>query len=285
MIPLRKYPRTQHLESSRLQPSDEDLSAVPFAAIRDRTIVAEEKIDGANAALSFDEDGTLLLQSRGHYLRGGAREKHFALFKTWASAHQDSLRDVLGHRYLVYGEWVFARHTVFYDRLPHLLLEFDVFDRQTEEFLDTPRRRALLTDLPMAAVPVLYAGPARSLDHLWSLVKAPLWQSERWRETLDSLAAHQGLDTARVRAESDRSGLAEGLYLKVEEGGRVVQRLKLVRPTFLQAVQESGTHWLARPIIPNQLAKDAELFDPERRLVAIQLPDVALEGGTPWSCD
>ncbi|MCB9797908.1 MAG: RNA ligase family protein, partial [Alphaproteobacteria bacterium] len=85
---LRKYPRTRHVEGSRLQPGDEDLSAAPFSELAGQHLVVEEKIDGANAGLSFDDTGALMLQSRGHYLTGGGREKHFALFKTWASVHQ-----------------------------------------------------------------------------------------------------------------------------------------------------------------------------------------------------
>ena len=45
---IHKYPRTQHLEGSRLQPGDEDLEAVPFRAIAGRNLVVEEKVDGAN---------------------------------------------------------------------------------------------------------------------------------------------------------------------------------------------------------------------------------------------
>ena len=35
---LKKYPRTPHLEGSRLQPGDEDLSQVPFSYIRGKQI-------------------------------------------------------------------------------------------------------------------------------------------------------------------------------------------------------------------------------------------------------
>lgn len=112
---LVKYPRTQHVEGSRLQPGDEDIHALRFEAIRGRTLVVEEKLDGANAALSFDAAGKLLLQSRGHYLVGGEREKHFALFKTWAGVHQVRLRERLGPRYVAFGEWLYAKHTIFYD--------------------------------------------------------------------------------------------------------------------------------------------------------------------------
>ena len=52
-----KYPRTHHLEGSRLQAGDEDLSQVSFDHIFGRNIVIEEKIDGANSALSFDDEG------------------------------------------------------------------------------------------------------------------------------------------------------------------------------------------------------------------------------------
>jgi hypothetical protein len=79
MTTLHKYPRTRHVEGSRLQPGDEDLDAVPFAELAGRHLVCEEKLDGANAGLSFDAGGRLWLQSRGHFLTGGVREKHFDL--------------------------------------------------------------------------------------------------------------------------------------------------------------------------------------------------------------
>ena len=77
-VTLKKYPRTPHLEGSRLQPGDEDLSQVPFSYIKGKHLVVEEKIDGANTAISFSEDGELLLQSRGHYLTGGNPEWNFS---------------------------------------------------------------------------------------------------------------------------------------------------------------------------------------------------------------
>ena len=91
-----KYPRTQHLEGSRLQKGDEDLSQVPFSKILGKNITVEEKIDGANTAVSFDGDGKLLLQSRGHYLYGGHKERHYNLFKQWANIYKDTLWSALG---------------------------------------------------------------------------------------------------------------------------------------------------------------------------------------------
>jgi len=152
---LHKYPRTRHLQGSRLQPGDEDLEQAPWTSLADQWLVIEEKIDGANAGISFDSGGRLFLQSRGHFLTGGAREKHFALFKTWASRHRGRFWEVLGSRYLMYGEWVFAKHTIFYDRLPHYFLEFDVFDRSSGAAWSSAARRHFrrgTADLPSRGV-------------------------------------------------------------------------------------------------------------------------------------
>jgi hypothetical protein len=115
---LVKYPRTRHIEGSRLGPGDADLDQVPFADVAGRHLVVEEKCDGANSAISCDADGSLLLQSRGHFLTGGPREKHFNLLKQWATCHQNALRDALGARYVMCGEWLYAKHTIYYDALP-----------------------------------------------------------------------------------------------------------------------------------------------------------------------
>ena len=256
---MLKYPRTPHLEGSRWQPGDEGLEGIARSQLAGRDLVIEEKLDGANAALSFDEGGELRLQSRGHYLTGGHRERHFALFKTWANCHRASLFDRLGKRFRVYGEWLYAKHTVFYDRLPHFFLEFDVFDHEREEFLSTPRRRELLEGLPIASVPVLREGLDDGQD-LMSWVRPSLYKGPTWREQLDASAGGAGLDPARCRRETDSSDLAEGLYLKVEEGGRVTQRCKFVRASFLTAVQDSESHWLDRPIVPNRLAPGVDIY-------------------------
>ncbi|MEZ4439139.1 MAG: RNA ligase family protein [Polyangiaceae bacterium] len=257
--PMLKYPRTHHLEGSRLQPGDEDLSQVRLASLRGIHLVVEEKLDGANAALSFATDGTLLLQSRGHYLTGGLREKHFALFKTWAATHQEAMRTVIGDRYIVFGEWLYAKHTVYYDALPHWFMEFDVWDRQAERFLTTPARHELLAPLPIAHVPVIHRGPIDRPAQLAALIRPSLYKTPRWRESLAAEATRQGLDVDRVRAETDPEDHAEGLYIK-HETDCVVGRYKFIRQSFLQAVITSDSHWLNRPIVPNRLHDDAEVF-------------------------
>ena len=253
-VTLKKYPRTPHLEGSRLQPGDEDLSQIPFSCIKGRYLVVEEKIDGANSAISFNEEGELLLQSRGHYLTGGYRERHYNLMKQWANIHQDALFAVLGTRYIMYGEWMYAKHTVYYDMLPHYFLEFDIFDRQEQVFLSTRRRHEMLKDLPVASVPVLKEGQFQSREELIALLGKSNYISENKTETLRQTAEKLGLDVERQLRETDATDTMEGLYIKIEENGQVVDRLKFVRASFTQTVDQSQTHWLDRPIVPNGLA-------------------------------
>ncbi len=263
MDAILKYPRTPHLQGSRMQKGDEDLSQVPYAYLAGRYIVVEEKLDGANSGIRFDENAELRLQSRGHYLTGGGREKHFNLFKTWAAVHEEDLFCILGDRFLMYGEWMHAKHTVFYDTLPHYFLEFDLFDTVRRVFLSTAERRAVLSGSPVISVPVLYEGIApKRLEELLALIGPSLGKSPAWRGSLREVAVREGLDPQRIARETEGSDLSEGLYIKVEERGETVGRLKWVRSDFLQTITENESHWLSRPIVPNQLAAGVDLFGP-----------------------
>ena len=252
-VTLKKYPRTPHLEGSRLQPGDEDLSQIPFSYIKGKHLVVEEKIDGANTAISFSQDGQVLLQSRGHYLTGGYRERHYNLLKQWAGIHRDALFAVLGTRYIMYGEWMYAKHTVYYDMLPHYFMEFDIFDRENQIFLSTQRRHAMLKELPVISVPVLKEGSFESKETLLSLLSRSNYISDQKLQHLRATSEKLGLDVTRQCSETDASLDMEGLYIKIEENGQVVDRLKFVRPSFTQTVDLSQTHWLDRPIVPNGL--------------------------------
>jgi hypothetical protein len=258
-----RYPRTHHLEGSRLQPGDHDLAQAPLAILRGTYCVIEEKLDGANAGLSLDAEGRVRLQSRGHVLAGGPRETHWDLFKQWARTHEDALARRLADGMTLYGEWLYAKHTVFYDELPHYFFEFDIRDR-TGAFWSTARRAAHLAGSPVCSVPILWQGIVDDPARLPALVRPSLYKSARWRERLAAAARAANVDPERCARETCPHDAAEGLYIKVEDlaTGLVVGRYKWVRASFLTAVVDSGSHWLARPIVPNRLADDVDLFAP-----------------------
>lgn len=261
MQQILKYPRTPHIQGSRLQAGDEDLSATPFHEIAGKYLVVEEKMDGANAAISFSEEGELRLQSRGHYLTGGPREKHFALFKTWAHTYALQLYEVLRSRYIMYGEWLYAKHTIFYTDLPHYFLEFDIYDLEEKIFLSTQKREKFLQPLHFVVpVKVLFEGTLQSQKALEALVGPSFFIKSGHMEVLRNLSIKQGLKPDQVIQETDYSINMEGLYIKVEDENKVLERYKWVRHDFLQTALNSGSHWLDRPIIPNQLVEGVDLF-------------------------
>lgn len=248
-----KYPRTPHIQGSRLQPGDEDLRQRRFIEIEGRNVVLEEKIDGANSAISFTDEGELRLQSRGHFLVGGSREKHYDLMKHWAAVHKDKFYEVLGDRYVMYGEWTYAKHTIYYDLLPNYFMEFDILDRETDRFLDTPSRHALIQNLPVCSCPVLASGRFSSMDDILKHLGDSNYISAAHISHLREDADRLGLNADRICRETDASRTMEGIYIKVEENGEVVDRMKYVRASFLQTVEESQSHWLDRPIVPNRI--------------------------------
>ena len=262
-IPLLKYPRTAHLQGSRLQDGDDDSDQVPLAALAGQFVVIEEKLDGANCAISFTEGGELLLQSRGHYLVGGASERQFNLLKPWAAAHEAMLIERLEDRFVMYGEWCYAKHSCWYDRLPAWFLEFDIYDRREGRFLSTAARAELLRGSPVVSVPVLYQGPMpKTMKELRRFVRPSLAKTANWKAKLDEAVLREGQPLDLVHRQTDMSDLSEGLYVKAESAHGVEGRFKWVRSDFVQTILDSGSHHSRRPVLANQLAPGVDPYAP-----------------------
>ena len=98
----------------------------------------------------------------------------------------------------------------------------------------------------------------------------PHGREGRWLHTVELRRLHEIVrskrnldDFPRIPihvAEREREGAIQVLVPTVEIGGNdpSLGRKLPVEP-FLQNVLESGSHWLARPIVPNQLAPGVEL--------------------------
>ena len=110
---------------------------------------------------------------------------------------------------------------------------------------------------------MLAEGRFRHLSEVTALLGDSRYISGQHLARLRAEAAGLGLDAERVLRETDSSRTMEGLYIKVEEGGAVTERVKFVRASFLQTVEVSQTHWLERPIVPNGLNRPlSDLFLP-----------------------
>ena len=294
---FRGYPRTPHIEGSGLQKGDDARAIIPFSALVGERVVFEEKVDAANSGLGFNGAGDPFLQSRGHFLeahdRSVYRERHFNLLKDWMRAHRDILLDRLEDRYIIYGEWMGAVHSIFYDDLPHLFMEFDVWDRATASFLDTPTRRRLLDGLPMASVPVLSVTDGLTPAQLMACMGPSCFRrrgegdAPAWQDSLRVACGRVGDDFDRRLPKLYGGDASEGGYGKVERDGKVVGRFKFVRPGFIQTIIDADEHWQNRIMVPNLVRGRIDVFPDsvvrDIRSTTLTYDPDAPQGWAPWA--
>ncbi len=218
-----KFPSTPYLIASenQLLRSDKLMSKSKQDAFLSNEIVIEEKIDGANLGISFDENGSLKLQNRGSYLSPpyiGQWKK----LEEWLQKKENMLFDVLGSRYILFGEWCYASHSLKYRKLPDWYIAFDLFDKKEKKFLSTEFRNQYLQNLQISIVPKIAKGNF-SIDALNKfLEKRSFFSTEK----------------------------LEGIYLRLEEKKWLKSRAKLVRSEFVQNI---GEHWINKPLEINEL--------------------------------
>jgi RNA ligase len=236
-----KYPRTPHVFGSTGTDDDKHLGfeeSEIFCA--DPSLIGEEKLDGTNVGIHFSSKGRMVLQCRGHEITEGMHPQ-YDLFKQWVSVKRPVFEAMLGKQYILYGEWVYARHTIHYRKLPHFFFEFDIYDKDAEAFLDLESRLILLHGSGLQTVPVIHRGPA-NLEQLRQLIGPSAFDS-----------AFADPDTGQV------DHLMEGVYLRTEKDGKVTGRAKLVRPKFIEKIKQSD-HWKHQRMVPNLLVDGADMW-------------------------
>ena len=217
-----KFPTTPHLALL----GDVDIRGDKVMSEHERDeflgheLVVEEKVDGANLGISFDSAGNIRAQNRGAYLPlpGLGQWKKLS---EWLSPKEDTLFDHLTDHYILFGEWCYAQHSVFYDQLPDWFLGFDIYDKQVGHFLPRDKRDAFFREMGISKVPFISQG-------------------------------HFAFSALKEFLSFSRLGdpLAEGLYLRFDQDNRLVQRAKLVRPDFIQSIEQ---HWSRSGIKKNRV--------------------------------
>ena len=109
-----KYPRTPHLFGSRGTDDDKHLSAKEsMRFVDDDSLIVEEKLDGTNTGIHFHSQGRMILQCRGHEIKTGMHPQ-YDLFKQWTMGKRPVLEAMLADRFILFGEWLYAKHSVHY---------------------------------------------------------------------------------------------------------------------------------------------------------------------------
>ncbi|CAE6347854.1 unnamed protein product [Rhizoctonia solani] len=219
-VGLLKFPRTTHILDLGAATGDDIVpeSPNPIPICTNEIVVITEKIDGANMGFSLSPSRELQVQNRSHYVNSQYHIQ-FKQLDSWIASHRESLYAVLDRdpafpeRYVLYGEWMAATHSIGYTELGDLFYAFDLFDRATNTFASRKMLETVLADTNILLTPIICICKAvPPNDALAELVR----QDSRFY-----------------------SGPAEGIYVKVETESVVRQRGKVVREDFIAG----NEHW------------------------------------------
>jgi atypical dual specificity phosphatase len=216
-VTLFKFPRTPHIIDLGAATSDDVFTDAARPLVKGHVILTE-KVDGSNMGFSLSSDRSqIIIQNRSHYINPLTHEQ-FKKLGYWVDRHRRDLLKILGRdehfpeRYILFGEWLFATHSIPYTHLRDLFLAYDLYDRSTAQWADRKSLSGLLAPTTLHMVPIIHEGDMPSSEELKNMVQR---QSKFW------------------------DGRIEGVYVKVENYGRVVERGKVVRADFIAG----NEHW------------------------------------------
>lgn len=216
-----KFPSTPYIEFDKNNTrKDKVLSPIEVERVLSEEIYIEEKIDGANLGISFGNDGKIMLQNRGSYLYSPF-EGQWKILEHWVKKYEDKLFDALLDEYILFGEWCYVTHSVYYECLPDWFVGFDVYDKNSDRFLSVEKRNQIMKQIGISKVPMLGKGMF----------------------TLEQLKVFIG-------KSKFGSNICEGIYLRQDKDGFLKYRAKIVREDFQQKID---IHWSKKEIKHNKV--------------------------------
>ena len=221
-----KYPRTKHIFTAHdgIIPRDDLLMTSDEAGLfllHNQKVVIEEKVDGANLGFSISSNNEILVQNRAHYINSKTH-RQFNVLDNWIEKHSASLFKLLRpNRDILFGEWLYAKHSLHYTTLPDYFLAFDIYDNIEKCFFNIKKRNELLQNTNISSI--------RVISEETNLNKESLL------EYLESSSQYY-------------NGFVEGIILRLERdtepslnGNVFLNRGKVVRSDFIQQIEESWT--------------------------------------------
>ncbi len=148
-----KYPRTCHLPQSPGGTRD-DRRLSSLDSFRGRTLILSEKLDGSNVCLQADA-----CYARSH----GQAPTHpsFDAFKAFHAQVQGRI----GANVQLFGEWLYAKHSIHYTKLTNYFMLFGVRDTSKMRWASWAEVELWAEEIGVPTVPVLFrVEPSVSLE-------------------------------------------------------------------------------------------------------------------------
>jgi atypical dual specificity phosphatase len=220
-----KFPRTKHLANLGAMARDDlQMEKTDIETMLKSELTVEEKVDGANLGFRLDSDGKILVQNRSHYVTSSYHPQ-FKKLDQWVESKRSDLMGILSRgNYIIYGEWLYSKHSINYTKLPDYFIMFDLYDIDSGSFFSRDYVEKLLSNTSITLVPLIYRGKA-TLDKLKSLVQT---ESKFY------------------------PGVVEGVYIRCFEPNtnKLKLRGKIVRSDFICGDE----HWTKGKITLNTIA-------------------------------
>ena len=123
---------------------------------------------------------------------------------------------------ILFGEWLYATHSIEYNKLPDYFLAFDLYNKKEDLFYSRKILEEKLKGTSILPVKLLYSGKIKNDKKL--------------------------LEMIQLKSEYTDSRV-EGIYIKINEGDYVKHRSKIVRNDFIGG----NEHWSKYEVKPNKL--------------------------------
>ena len=231
METLPKYPRTKHLPFEANASRDDLIASEKECEIlfKSDNIVWESKNDGANVGIRWENENPII-RNRNHilnkgYLKDTPAKKQFRPLWNWAYDNYKNfkkLEETLGFTPSVYGEWLYATHGIEYDVLPSYFIAYDIYDAEKGYFIASNKTREVLLNCGFHIPVLIHQGKIKSYKDL--------------------------VDFRDRKSEYSTKDMIEGVYVKVYDEEKVINRFKIVRNDFI-----CGEHWTKDCLKKNKL--------------------------------
>lgn len=212
-----KYPRTPHLPFSPGGTSD-DRRIQSVSSLLGCPVVITEKMDGSNVCLERDAC----------FARSHASTPNHPSFDAFKALHA-GIQHNIGVGVQVFGEWLYAKHSIAYSALPSYLMVFGVRDLSTGLWASWEEVGMWADCLGVACAPVLALTSFTREDQLQGTV--------------------EGLAREPSKVGGDREGIVIRKAGEIPDGDFATSVAKWVRKDHVQ----SDDHWKNQAIVRNML--------------------------------
>lgn len=222
MIERYKYGRTYHFPWSLSVGSDDKINNDWKKDFQYKNIVITTKVDGENSCLYADG------YTHARSIDNSKHESRDWLKSFWSERHYN-----LPTGWRVYGENMYAKHSIEYNDLPSYFLAFSIYDENNvrlswDQFIEYCQL------LDICTVPVLYEEPEVNYDDMYN----DFYPKEMFIKSLFKKAVEDG---------------QEGIVMTTYNGFHYDDMSKYLVKAVRRNHVATDEHWMSQAIIPNKL--------------------------------